>query len=129
DPKTGELIGRRDLSLGAASTPLCPAIAGAISWNAGSYNPKTGLWYKIVQEWCMDIEVGKTTPITEQMSQLNIGANFMLVAPPNPRPCTANPTTACRRTPARSSCSPRSNRRRSGGRPEFVALPLPFRCG
>jgi alcohol dehydrogenase (cytochrome c) len=83
DPKTGELIGRRDLSLGPASPPLCPAIPGAISWNAGSYSPKTGLWYKIVQEWCMDIEVVKTTPITEPMSQLNIGANFKLVAPPD----------------------------------------------
>src|SRR5215211_459833 len=83
DPKTGELIGRRDLSLGAASTPLCPAIAGGVSWNAGSYSPKTGLWYKIAQEWCMDIEVVKTTPITEPMSQLNIGADFKLVAPPD----------------------------------------------
>src|SRR6267154_2575146 len=83
DPKTGELIGRRDLSLGAASTPLCPAIAGGVSWNTGSYSPKTGLWYKIAQEWCMDIEVVKTTPITEPMSQLNIGANFKLVAPPD----------------------------------------------
>ena len=35
DPKTGELIGRRDLSLGKASPPLCPAIPGAISWNSG----------------------------------------------------------------------------------------------
>jgi alcohol dehydrogenase (cytochrome c) len=83
DPKTGELIGRRDLSLGKASPPLCPAIPGAISWNAGSYSPKTGLWYKIVQEWCMEIEVKKTTPITEPMSQLNIGADFKLVAPPD----------------------------------------------
>jgi alcohol dehydrogenase (cytochrome c) len=83
DPKTGELIGRRDLSLGKASPPLCPAIPGAISWNSGSYNPKTGLWYKIVQEWCMEIEVKKTTPITEPMSQLNIGADFKLVPPPD----------------------------------------------
>jgi len=83
DPKTGELIGRRDLSLGAASSPLCPAIAGGVSWNSGSYSPKTGLWYKIAQEWCQDIEVVKTTPITEPMSQLNIGANFKLVAPPD----------------------------------------------
>jgi len=31
----------------------------------------------------MDIEVVKTTPITEPMSQLNIGANFKLVPPPD----------------------------------------------
>ncbi|WP_376708320.1 pyrroloquinoline quinone-dependent dehydrogenase [Bradyrhizobium cenepequi] len=83
DPKTGELIGRRDLSLGKASSPLCPAIAGGISWNSGSYSPKTGLWYKIGQEWCQDIEVVKTTPITEPMAQLNIGGNFKLVPPPD----------------------------------------------
>ena len=28
----------------------------------------------------MDLEVVKTTPITEPMAQLNIGANFKLVA-------------------------------------------------
>src|SRR6266700_818529 len=83
DAKTGELIGRRDLSLGAASSPLCPAIAGGVSWNSGSYSPKTGLWYKIAQEWCMDVDVVKTTPITEPMAQLNIGANFKLVPPPD----------------------------------------------
>ena len=82
DPKTGELIGRRDLSLGKIDSPLCPAIAGGVSWNAGAYNPKTGLYYKIVQEWCMDLEVVKTTPIVEPMAQLNIGANFKLVPPP-----------------------------------------------
>jgi PQQ-dependent dehydrogenase (methanol/ethanol family) len=83
DPKTGELIGRRDLSLGAVSSPLCPAIPGGVSWNSGSYSPKTGLWYKIAQEWCQEMEVVKTTPITEPMAQLNIGANFKLVAPPD----------------------------------------------
>jgi alcohol dehydrogenase (cytochrome c) len=83
NPKTGELVGRRDLSLGVQNPPLCPAIAGGISWNSGAYNPKTGLYYKIGQEWCMEIEVVKTTPIVEPMAQLNIGANFKLVNPPN----------------------------------------------
>jgi PQQ-dependent dehydrogenase (methanol/ethanol family) len=83
DPKTGELIGRRDLNLGKAETPLCPAIAGGISWNSGAYSPKTGLYYKIGQEWCMEITVQKTTPILEPMAQLNIGADFKLVAPPD----------------------------------------------
>ena len=86
DPKTGELVGRRDLSLGVASPPLCPAIAGGVSWNSGAYSPKTGLYYKIAQEWCMEMEVVKTTPITEPMAQLNIGANFKLVAPPDGPP-------------------------------------------
>ena len=64
DPKTGELIGRRDMALGK-HTNLCPAIAGGMSWNSGAYSPKTGLYYKVGQEWCMDLEVVKTTPILE----------------------------------------------------------------
>jgi len=80
DPKTGELIGRRDLALGKHQN-LCPAIAGGMSWNSGAYSPKTGLYYKIGQEWCMDLEVIKTTPITEPQAQLDIGANFKLRNP------------------------------------------------
>ena len=75
DPKTGELIGRRDMAEGKHQA-LCPFIAGGYSWNAGSYNPGTGLYYKVGNEWCMDLEVVKTTPILEPMAQLNIGSNF-----------------------------------------------------
>jgi PQQ-dependent dehydrogenase (methanol/ethanol family) len=82
DPKTGELIGRRDFSPGKQSPVLCPAIAGGVSWNSGTYNPQTGLYYKIGNEWCIDLEVVKTTPVTEPVVQLNIGANFKLVPPP-----------------------------------------------
>src|SRR5206468_9671842 len=64
DPNTGALIGRRDMALGK-HTNLCPAIAGGMSWNSGAYSPKTGLYYKIGQEWCMDLEVIKTTPVLE----------------------------------------------------------------
>src|SRR4249920_1178365 len=80
DPKTGELQGRRDMTEGKQSD-LCPAIAGAISWNAGTYNPQTGLYYKVGQEWCMDLDIVKTQPILEPMAQLNIGANFKLTNP------------------------------------------------
>ncbi|HYM29864.1 MAG TPA: PQQ-binding-like beta-propeller repeat protein [Candidatus Cybelea sp.] len=80
--KTGELVGRRDLPEGPAKS-LCPAIAGGISWNSGSYNPGTGLYYKIANEWCMDLTVQKTTPVTEPQAQLNIAAEFTLVNPPN----------------------------------------------
>src|SRR6266568_8825854 len=83
DPKTGDLIGRRDLVAGKTDTPLCPAIPGGISWNSGAYSPKTQLYYKIGQEWCMDLTVEKTNPILEPMAQLNIGAQFKLVAPPD----------------------------------------------
>jgi alcohol dehydrogenase (cytochrome c) len=84
DPKTGELIGRRDFTEGKVTgEPLCPAIAGGVSWNSGSYDPNTGLYYKIGNEWCMTLTVQKTTPVTEPQVQLNIGADFDIVAPPN----------------------------------------------
>ena len=82
DPKTGELSGRRDFAVGKQSEPLCPAISGGVSWNAGSYSPQTKLYYKIGNEWCIDLTVVKTTPVTEPVVQLNIGANFKLVPPP-----------------------------------------------
>ncbi len=78
--KNGHPVGRRDLKEGKHEN-LCPAIAGGYSWNAGSYSPKTGLMYKVGFEWCIDLEVVKTTPILEPMAQLNIGANFKFVAP------------------------------------------------
>ncbi len=83
DPKTGELIGRRDFSPGKLEgEPLCPAIAGGVSWNSGAYSPKTGLYYKVGNEWCITLDVKKTTPVTEPQVQLNIGAEFKLVPPP-----------------------------------------------
>jgi PQQ-dependent dehydrogenase (methanol/ethanol family) len=75
DPKTGELIGRRDFTEGKQQA-LCPYISGGYSWNSGTYNPGTGLYYKVGNEWCMDLEVVKTTPVLEPMAQLNIGSNF-----------------------------------------------------
>ena len=83
NPKTGELIGRRDFTAGKVEAPpLCPHISGGISWNAGSYNPKTGLYYKLGQEWCMTLEVQKTTPVVAPQVQLNIGADFKMAPPP-----------------------------------------------
>jgi len=76
----GELVGRRDMTEGKHEN-LCPFIAGGMSWNMGSYNPKTGLLYKVGNEWCMDLEIVKTTPVLEPMAQLNIGANFNITNP------------------------------------------------
>jgi alcohol dehydrogenase (cytochrome c) len=49
DPKTGELIGRRDMAEGKHQA-LCPYIAGGYSWNSGTYNPGTGLYYRVANE-------------------------------------------------------------------------------
>ncbi len=76
----GELVGRWDPPEGK-HVNLCPAIAGGYSWNAGSYSPKTGLLYKVGFEWCMDLDIKKTEPITEPVVQLNIGADFTMHGP------------------------------------------------
>ena len=54
DPHTGQLQGRHDVTIGKNDN-VCPAVDGAISWNSGSYNPDTGLYYKIGQEWCQNM--------------------------------------------------------------------------
>ena len=105
DPKTGELIGRRDFTAGKQDGRLCPRIAGGVSWNSGSYSPKTGLYYKIGNEWCMTLEVVKTTPVTEPQAQLNIGANFRRSA------------TAERRDLRSPRCSRSDHRRQEMGGP------------
>src|SRR5258708_39630264 len=61
DPKTGDLIGRRDFVAGKADTTLCPAIPGGISWNSGAYSPKTGPVYKIRPAWWIGVTQHKTT--------------------------------------------------------------------
>ncbi|MBV9251300.1 MAG: PQQ-binding-like beta-propeller repeat protein [Acetobacteraceae bacterium] len=81
DPQTGQLVGRRDLLVGM-NKAVCPAIDGAISWNAGSYNPDTGLYYKVGQEWCADIELTKIDRPGAYSSQLYLGATQTPIAPP-----------------------------------------------
>src|SRR3989440_9276 len=83
EPKTGKLIEPWYPTEGKVHPWFCPWIAGAYSWNSGAYNPKAGLWYKIVQEGCMDLEIVRTTPITEPYAQLNIGANFNFKGTPD----------------------------------------------
>jgi alcohol dehydrogenase (cytochrome c) len=51
DKKTGELIGRVELPMNQ-ETLICPSTFGGRSWNSGAYNPKTGLWYNNVLDFC-----------------------------------------------------------------------------
>lgn len=78
--KDGRLIGRRELPEGKHEN-RCPAIDGAISWNAGSYNPGTGLLYKITQEFCFDIEVVKAELPNDFSGNLYLGASWTTKAP------------------------------------------------
>ena len=60
DKKSGELIGRVELPMNQ-ETLICPSTFGARSWNAGAYNPKTGLWYNNVLDFC-----GHLKPIAQK---------------------------------------------------------------
>jgi PQQ-dependent dehydrogenase (methanol/ethanol family) len=81
DPQTGQLIGRHDVHIGVSKN-VCPAIDGAISWNAGSYSPDTGLYYKVGQEFCQDMEALKVPTPKEGSGQLYISASWTVHAPP-----------------------------------------------
>ncbi len=76
----GELLGRVNLKEGSYPN-LCPAIDGAISWNTGAYSPKTGLMYKIAQEWCHDLEVVKAEAPEDFSGQLYLGASWTTTHP------------------------------------------------
>ena len=83
DPKTGELIGRRDFTAGKVERRRCARpLAAASAGTAARTTRRPGLYYKIGQEWCMTLEVGKTTPVVAPQVQLNIGADFKMAPPP-----------------------------------------------
>ncbi|MCC7546205.1 MAG: PQQ-binding-like beta-propeller repeat protein [Burkholderiales bacterium] len=119
----GTLVGRRDFTEGEHKA-LCPYIAGGISWNAGSFNPKTGLYYKVGNEWCMDLNVKKTEPILEPMAQLNIGATFSMVPPPGDKVhghvSARDPLTGAKKWEVRFSEPPLASLLSTGGNLLFV---------
>jgi len=74
-------------------TLVCPAIDGGHSWNAGAYNPQTRLFYRIANEWCMDLTVapkgggttitaGAETRVTEPFAQPFMSAEWVGANPP-----------------------------------------------
>ena len=69
DPKNGEVIGRNP-PVTAENHMFCPSFIGGRSWNAGSYNPVTGVWYNSRQEMCMIV---KTHPERPTLDPLQAG--------------------------------------------------------
>jgi outer membrane protein assembly factor BamB len=74
-------------------TLVCPAIDGGHSWNAGTYSPQTGLHYRVVNEWCMNLTVlpeaggttvtaGSETRTTEPFAQAFMAAEWLAADPP-----------------------------------------------
>jgi alcohol dehydrogenase (cytochrome c) len=74
-------------------TLVCPAIDGGHSWNAGTYDPDTGLFYRIANEWCMDLKVnpkeggdtsaGSAQRVVEPFAQTFFAAEWAGTNPPN----------------------------------------------
>lgn len=67
DKKTGELKGRVELPMNQ-ETLICPSTFGARSWNSGAYNPKTGLWYNNMLEFC-----GYLKPVEQKVDPKDYG--------------------------------------------------------
>jgi len=73
-------------------TLVCPAIDGGHSWNAGAYNPDTKLFYRIANEWCMNliskpkvggkVLVGSEERTTEPFAQTFFAADWEGTNPP-----------------------------------------------
>lgn len=83
DPKSGELIGRQTLEAGKESL-ICPYLLGTRSWNPGSYNPKTKLWYTNAMEVCQLVIPAKQDPASLGIAGLYLGVEKLeAVAPPN----------------------------------------------
>jgi len=74
-------------------TLVCPAIDGGHSWNAGSYSGQTKLFYRITNEWCMNLTVapkgggttisaGSDTRTLEPFVQAFMNAEWVGTSPP-----------------------------------------------
>jgi len=81
DPKTGELIGRNPPSISEGAM-FCPSMLGGRSWNAGSFNPDTGVWFNSRQEICEIAKVRPERPPTEGLPGWYAGADLEWVHPP-----------------------------------------------
>ncbi len=82
DPKTGQLIGRNPPATSEGHM-FCPSMNGGRSWNAGSYNPDTKLWYNSRQELCTIAKTRPEKPQLEPLPNWYAGADISHVAPPN----------------------------------------------
>jgi alcohol dehydrogenase (cytochrome c) len=63
---------------------VCPAVDGAISWNSGAYGPDTGLYYKIGQEWCQNMEAQRLRKPKDYSGEMYMSAVYTSVPPPGP---------------------------------------------
>lgn len=85
NPKTGAMENTR-WQVAGPNKDICPAFLGAVDWPSGSYSPKTGLYYRAVQEICNTLTIKKTAPVTEPMVRFYIGGDFEPYGPNHGKP-------------------------------------------
>ncbi len=81
DPNTGELIGRNP-PVTDPENSFCPSMNGGRSWNSGSFNPETGVWYNGRQEICEVAVTREELPQLEPIPNWYMGADFHFIHPP-----------------------------------------------
>jgi alcohol dehydrogenase (cytochrome c) len=81
DAKTGEVIGRNP-PVTAENHMFCPSFIGGRSWNAGSYNPETGVWYNSRQEMCMIVKTHPEHPTLDPLPGWYVGGDMSFAHPP-----------------------------------------------
>jgi len=81
DPKTGELIGRRNPIAGQEDV-FCPSVLGARSWNQAAYNPKTKLWYSNGWELCNRVVPAAQDPEKLGWAGVYFGVSKLELIPP-----------------------------------------------
>jgi len=86
NPKTGAL-GKRNEPNDTEKKVFCPSLLGARSMNAGSYSPKTKLWYTNGHESCNWVKAGAMKVADLAFSQPYFGTKELeITAPPGKNP-------------------------------------------
>ena len=81
NPKTGELIGRKDPVVGQEDV-FCPSVLGARSWNHAAYNPKSKLWYSNGWEMCNRVVPAAQDPEKLGWAGVYFGVSKLELIPP-----------------------------------------------
>lgn len=84
DRVTGALKERKDFNSGEQNG-LCPLVDGAFPGLSGAFSPKTGLLYKVVAEWCMNVSLDDPTHVETTFKDPFLGGKVSPVPPPNER--------------------------------------------
>jgi len=84
DKSTGAFKERKDFNSGSQKG-LCPLVEGAFPGLPGAFSPKTGLVYKVVAEWCMDVVLNDPATPSLSLKNPDLGGSYTPMPPNNER--------------------------------------------